>query len=90
VVTALIGFSLIGFGVSCIVPLVYSMAGKSKTLAEGPAIAAVSSVGYLGFLFVPPFVGFVAQAVNLQLAFSIIALLGFLILWMTTKINEGE
>ncbi|HVW14951.1 MAG TPA: MFS transporter [Mucilaginibacter sp.] len=90
VVTALIGFSLVGFGVSCIVPLVYSMAGKSKTLSEGPAIAAVSSVGYLGFLFVPPFVGFVAQAVNLQLAFSIIALFGFLILWMTTKINEGK
>ncbi|HEX3384784.1 MAG TPA: MFS transporter, partial [Mucilaginibacter sp.] len=88
VVTALIGFSLIGFGVSCIVPLVYSMAGKSKTLSEGPAIAAVSSVGYLGFLFVPPFVGFVAQAVSLQLAFSIIALLGFLILWMTTRIRD--
>ncbi|MBS1501970.1 MAG: MFS transporter [Bacteroidetes bacterium] len=90
VVTTLIGFSLVGFGVSCIVPLVYSMAGRSKTLSEGPAIAAVSSVGYLGFLFVPPFVGFVAQAVNLQLAFSIIALFGFLILWMTTKINEGK
>jgi fucose permease len=88
VITALIGFSLIGFGVSCIVPLVYSMAGKSKSLSEGPAIAAVSSVGYLGFLFVPPFVGFVAQAVNLQLAFSIIALLGFLILWMTTRIKD--
>jgi MFS family permease len=90
VVSALIGFSLVGFGVSCIVPLVYSMAGKSKTLSEGPAIAAVSSVAYLGFLLVPPFVGFVAQAVNLQLAFSIIALLGFLILWMTTKIREGK
>jgi MFS family permease len=90
VATALIGFSLIGLGVSCIVPLVYSMAGKSKTLSGGPAIAAVSSIGYLGFLFVPPFVGFVAQAASLQWAFSIIALLGFLILWMTTKISEGE
>ncbi|MBS1525208.1 MAG: MFS transporter [Bacteroidetes bacterium] len=90
VATALIGFSLTGLGVSCIVPLVYTMAGKSKTLSEGPAIAAVSSIGYLGFLFVPPFVGFVAQAVDLQLAFSIIALLGFLILWMTTRIREGE
>jgi len=88
VVTVLIGFSLTGLGVSCIVPLVYTMAGRSKTLSEGPAIAAVSSIGYLGFLFVPPFVGFVAQAVNLQLAFSIIALLGFLILWMTTKIKD--
>jgi MFS family permease len=88
--SALVGFSLVGFGVSCIVPLVYSMAGKSKTLSEGPAIAAVSSIGYLGFLFVPPFVGFVAQAVNLQVAFGVIALLGLLILWMTTKIDQGR
>jgi len=90
VVTVLIGFSLTGLGVSCIVPLVYTMAGRSKTLSEGPAIAAVSSIGYLGFLFVPPFVGFVAQAVNLQLAFSIVALLGFMILWMTTHIKEEK
>jgi len=90
VVSALVGFSLIGFGVSCIVPLVYSMAGKSKALSEGPAIAAVSSIGYLGFLFVPPFVGFVAQAVNLQVAFGVIALLGLLILWMTTKIGDTK
>lgn len=87
VASALVGFSLVGFGVSCIVPLVYTMAGRSKTLSEGPAIAAVSSIGYLGFLFVPPFVGFVAQAVNLQVAFGVIALLGLLILWMTTKIE---
>ena len=90
VVTALIGFGLVGLGVSCIVPLVYSMAGKSKTLNEGTAIAVVSTIGYLGFLFVPPFVGFVAQAASLQWAFGVIALLGLLIFWMATKIRDDE
>jgi len=88
--TVLAGFGLVGLGVSCIVPLVYSMAGKSKTMSGGPAIAAVSTIGYLGFLFVPPFVGFVAQAANLQIAFGVISSLGLLILWMTTKIKDHE
>ncbi len=89
-ISAVAGFGLIGLGVSCMVPLVYSAAGKSKTMSGGPGIAAVSTIGYLGFLFVPPFVGFVAQAANLQWAFGVIALLGLLIFWMATKIKEEE
>jgi MFS family permease len=88
--TAIAGFAMIGLGVSCMVPLVFSAAGKSKTMSGGPAIAAVSTIGYLGFLFVPPFVGFVAQAANLRWAFAVIATLGLVILWMTSKITEDE
>jgi fucose permease len=88
VLSAISGFGLIGLGVSCMVPLVYSAAGKSKTMSGGPAIAAVSTIGYLGFLFVPPFVGFVAQAANLRVAFAVIAMLGFVIIWMSSKIRE--
>ena len=88
--TAIIGYALIGFGVSCMVPLVFSMAGKSKTMSGGPAIAAVSTVGYLGFLLVPPIVGFVAQAANLRWSFAFIAMLGLVIVWMTAKIKKGD
>ncbi len=87
-IPAIAGYALIGFGVSCMVPLVFSMAGKSKTMSGGSAIAAVSTVGYLGFLFVPPFVGFVAQAANLRWAFAVIAMLALVIVWMTGKIEE--
>ena len=87
-IPAIAGYALIGLGVSCMVPLVFSMAGKSKTMSGGPAIAAVSTVGYFGFLLVPPLVGFVAQAANLRWAFGFIALLGLVIVWMTSKITE--
>jgi MFS family permease len=83
------GYALIGLGVSCMVPLVFSVAGRSKSMSGGPAIAAVSTIGYLGFLLVPPLVGFVAQAANLRWSFALIALLGLVIVWMTSKI-EGE
>lgn len=75
-VTAGAGFAMVGLGVSGIVPMVFSMAGKSKTMSSGQALASISTIGYLGFLMVPPLVGFVAQAVNLRWSFAIIALLG--------------
>jgi biotin transporter BioY len=59
-------------------------------MSGGPAIAAVSTVGYLGFLLVPPVVGFIAQAANLRWAFAAISLLGLVILWMTTKMHDDE
>lgn len=75
-VTAIIGFLLVGFGVSSVVPLVYSEAGKSKTLSPGVALAAVSSIGFFGFLFGPPMIGLVAGAFGLPVSFIIIAVMG--------------
>ena len=74
-----IGFMMTGVGVSCVVPLVFSMAGKSTTMANGPAIAAVSTIGYLGFLLVPPVFGFMAEAAGLRWTFAMMALFGLVI-----------
>ena len=86
--TAFIGYAMVGLGISCVVPLVFSMAGKSKTLKSGQALAAISTVSYLGFLIIPPFVGFVAQAVGLRWAFGIVSGFGALIILMVARIKE--
>lgn len=78
-ITAGLGFIMAGFGVSCVVPLVFTMAGKSTAMSSGPAIAAVSTIGYIGFLLVPPMVGFIAQASSLRWSFAFIAIFGALI-----------
>ncbi|HEY1166871.1 MAG TPA: MFS transporter [Chitinophaga sp.] len=85
--TAIFGFLLVGAGVSSVVPLVYSAAGKSKTLSPGMALAAVSTIGYLGFLVGPPLIGFVAQASSLSISFSIIALMGTCIAIMGSRVK---
>jgi MFS family permease len=77
IITATIGFLLVGMGVSSVVPLVYSSAGKSKTLSPGVALTAVSTIGFLGFLLGPPLIGFIAQAFSLRISFTLIAVLGF-------------
>ncbi len=76
-VPSVVGFLLVGFGVSSVVPLVYSEAGKSKRLSPGIALAAVSSIGFLGFLIGLPLIGVVAGMASLRISFVIIAVMGF-------------
>jgi len=82
--TAIIGFLLVGFGVSSVVPLVYSAAGKSKTMSPGVAIAAVSTISFVGFLIGPPVIGFIAGALSLRASFTLIAVMGASVTMLST------
>lgn len=73
------GFLLIGLGVSSIVPICYSLAGKSSSMLPGVAIAMVSTIGFLGFLLGPPVIGFVSHALNLRWSLGLITLVGIAI-----------
>jgi len=87
-IPAVAGFLLVGAGVSSVVPLIYGSAGKSKNLSPGVAIAAVSTIGYLGFLAGPPFIGFIAQASSLRVSLGLIAILGSVIALMAGQIRD--
>lgn len=84
VAPATLGFMLVGFGVSSVVPIVYSQAGRSQTMHPGQALAAVSTVGFAGFLAGPPLIGFVAEASSLRWSFALVALIG-----LTTSLLAG-
>src|SRR6185437_8840090 len=84
-ITATLGFLLVGAGVSSVVPMIYSAAGRSKNMSPGVAIAAVSTIGYLGFLFGPPFIGFIAQASSLRVSLGLIALMGATIVFLAGR-----
>ena len=86
-VSATIGFLFVGFGVSSVVPIVYGLAGKSKTMSPGTALASVSTIGFLGFLIGPPVIGFIAQAVSLRWSFTLIGVLGFGTAILARKLN---
>ena len=87
-ITATIGFLVVGFGVSSIIPLMYSTAGKVKEVASGIAIATVSRIGFFGFLMGPPLIGYIAQLAGLQYSFAVIALMGLGISLMINRIRE--
>ena len=87
IITATIGFLIVGFGVSSIVPMIFSAAGKHSKISPGIALAAVSSISFLGFLMGPPLIGYVAQLLNLRYSFALIGLLGVTISLMVSKIK---
>jgi MFS family permease len=67
VVTACVGFALVGIGLANIVPVIFSAAGRSTaTPAVGVSMAATA--GYAGFLVGPPLIGFGAGFLGLRLA----------------------
>lgn len=82
---AIVGFMLVGIGVSAVIPLVYSEAGKSTSKTPGQALTAVSSIGFLGFLMGPPIIGVLAGAFNLRISFAFIALMGIVITLLISK-----
>lgn len=89
-IPAIIGFIFTGLGVSCIVPLIYSLASKSTTMSSARALASISTISYMGFLLVPPMVGFIAEAAGIRFSFAVIAMMGSIVIWMVSKIKEGE
>lgn len=84
-IPATLGFVLVGLGVACVVPTVYSLAGKNGKIAPGMALAMVSSVSYLGFLMGPPLIGYVAYLFDLRYSYAVIALTGLLITFIVTR-----
>jgi MFS family permease len=91
IITATIGFLIVGFGVSTIIPLLYSTVGKAELkVSKGIAIATVSSIGFLGFLMGPPLIGYIAQLAGLQYSFMTIAFLGLGISLLISRVKEIE
>jgi MFS family permease len=52
----------------------FSAAGRQPDTPPGPGIAAVSSMGSLGFLAGPPFIGLLADATSLPWALATLIL----------------
>ena len=80
--TGIIGFLLVGAGTSAVVPLVFAQAGKVPNQSPSSSIAAVSTIGFLGFLFGPPMIGWVAGASSLRISFCVIAMMGLSIYFL--------
>ena len=87
---AILGFMLVGFGVSSVIPVVYSAAGNSQNLAPSVALATVSSIGFIGFLIGPPIIGFIAEILSLRWSFTFIAILGLGTTLLSSKMKANK
>jgi MFS family permease len=68
---AIAGFAVMGAGLSVLFPLTLRAAGIHGE-GSAPALAAVSAVGYAGFLAGPPLIGVLAELSSLRAALSLV------------------
>ncbi|WP_037914599.1 MFS transporter [Actinacidiphila yeochonensis] len=73
-VPAVIGFALIGVGVSVTVPLCFAAAGRRGPVPS-QAIAGVATVTYTSGLIAPAAIGGIAGATSLTVSFALVTLL---------------
>ncbi len=74
----IIGFMLVGAGVSCGAPILYGSASRTPNMAKGAGLALLNTFGILGFLLGPAIIGFISKAFSLPTAFIFVAILGFM------------
>jgi MFS family permease len=83
---ALAGFACAGAGFSIVFPLALSAAGRTAG-PTGPALAAVTTAAYTGFLVGPPFIGFMAELTGLGYALYLVVALSTAVVILAGAVN---
>lgn len=78
IVLTILGFTIVGIGFSCVVPVLFRNAANVPNVASGTGVAAVTSAGICGFLIGPPSIGFISETYGLNYGLGIVAILGTL------------
>ena len=82
-----LAFMMVGLGVACNVPTVYSVAGKNKKVNPSVALAMVSSISFLGFLMGPPLIGYIAEMFDLRYSYALFACFGLIMVFMVGRMK---
>jgi MFS family permease len=89
-VGVLIGLACVGAGLSSVVPIVFTAAGDHAGISPGVALGLVTTMGYLGFLAAPPFIGFAAEFFGLRCALAVIVASSALIIALAPSVCRSR
>lgn len=78
--TAILGFAMVGAGVSCGAPILYGSSARVPGMAKGTGLATMNTFSMAGFLAGPVLIGFVSKSINLSFAFMLIG--GLVLVWV--------
>jgi MFS family permease len=75
---AIAGFTLVGLGFSCVVPVLFSTATKVPGVSAVSGISAVATGGLMGFLAGPSLIGIISEKFSMAIGLSVIFILAVL------------
>lgn len=85
-----LGFMLVGLGISCIVPTLYSFVGAKSKTPVSIALTILSSISFIGSLIAPLLIGAISQAFDIRVAYMIIGILGGCIVFIVSFTKTFE
>jgi MFS family permease len=85
---ALLGFALVGAGVSVGSPVLYSAAARVPGMAQGVGLATMNTFAMIGFMGGPALIGFIAKFFSLPTAFVVVACFSVFWIWRSGKLRE--
>lgn len=71
---AVLGYLLMGFGCSNIVPIIFSQVGRQTVMPKAKALSYVSTMAYSGVLVGPALIGLGSELIGLTMVFTIIVI----------------
>lgn len=83
-------YILIGVGCANTVPIFYSSLGTQKDMPVADAVAAVSTIGYVGILLAPAVLGFIGRAFSLTASFTLVTALLVIMSIMAMRLLRGK
>jgi fucose permease len=89
-VTTVIGFGVMGLGVSTLFPLTLSAAGNVPGVRTGDGVTIVGWLGRAGFLAFPPLVGMIADTLSLGAALWVISAGGVAAFLLASALRPRE
>lgn len=87
---ALTGLFIAGLGISCLVPIIYSLAGRQKDVTPAMGIAMVNTISGTGFLFGPFVIGVIADHYSMRASFLYIWGLALVMTMLTLLYRRRE
>jgi MFS family permease len=88
VLTACVGFAMVGLGLANIVPVIFSAAGRS-TVTPATGVSMAATAGYAGFLVGPPLIGLGAGWLGLRVALCVLVMAALIVCVLGGKAVRG-
>jgi MFS family permease len=87
---ALAAFVFAGLGLGNIAPVLFAGGGRLEPDAPGRGIAAVTTLGYTGFLTGPPLIGFAAQVTDINTALFLTVIAALIIAIFARSVKAAD
>ena len=87
---AIAAFDFAGLGIGNVAPVLFAGGGRLEPDAPGRGIAAVTTLGYSGFLCGPPLIGFAAQVTSLPTALFLTVVAALIIAFYARSVNAAD